>query len=86
MKIVECKVWCVDYDADEKNREAGTRLHDTNDRWSPYAFDLSQVRSIKETGSNYFIEEGQASSVTFKDGSYATININYYRLLKIWKE
>lgn len=86
MKIIECNVWCVNPDADQKNQESGMPLHDTEDRWLPYAFDLSHIRSIKQTGSNYFIQEGQATTIAFKDGDFATVDISYGVLLKIWKE
>lgn len=85
VKIV-CKVWCLDTDADEKNRESGTKIHDTKDFWADYAFDLSDVMNLKRTAPTDFIEEGEATTLTFFTCNTVVVNIVFEELLRKWIE
>lgn len=83
---MECCVWCVDPDAAAKNEQAGVEVYDTKDHWTPYAFDLADVMILKQCGTNDFIEEGAATTLTFYGDIVATVNIPFPELYEKWKD
>lgn len=85
MKIIT-EVWCVNPDAIEKNKQIGTTVHDEDNRWMPYGFDLRDVRNFKVSGdtADGFINLGEATSVTFQNGECVTIRMEFKELARFW--
>jgi hypothetical protein len=81
---MSAKCWCRNLDADEKNREANVPIHDVEDGWDDYAFDLSDVMTLKRTRPNEFIEEGEATSLTFFTNDVVIVNIAFDVLYPLW--
>jgi hypothetical protein len=84
MNKITTTVWCVDSDAAKKNEQIGEKIHDEGDRWLAFAFDLDEVRNIKEAGTNEFISHGEASVITFSNGDNYTVRMGFSELYYLW--
>jgi hypothetical protein len=83
---IACKVWCLNTDADEKNREMGFQVHDTEDTWEDYGFDLTDVMTIRRTMKKEFLEECEATTLHFYNNTTVIINLPFEEIVTKWLE
>lgn len=85
MKVLT-EVWCVDPDADAKNEALGSKVYGDGNSWLSYGFEVLDIRSIKEHGPHEFLDQHQATTITFHNGDTVTIRMAFREVWDLWNK